>query len=170
MKDVTSSGITRRGILKMGIGLGSLVVLTVGCSSQPATPTTASVAPTQASAAQPTAASAQSTSAPAMALTSATSPPAQPSLAAAVPSGQEVLLNGAGSTFDNPLFSKAFSEFTKKYPNIKVNYQSVGSGAGIEQLTKGTVDFGASDAPMTDEQIKAAGGDIIHIPITLGAV
>lgn len=81
-----------------------------------------------------------------------------------------ILLNGAGSTFDNPLFSKAFSEYAKLHPNVKVNYQSIGSGAGIQQLTKGTVDFGATDAPMSDEQIQAAGGDIIHLPITLGAV
>ena len=81
-------------------------------------------------------------------------------------------LNGAGSTFDNPLFSKAFSEYTKAHPDVQVNYQSVGSGAGIQQLTQKTVDFGATDAPMNDEQLQAAGGAdaVVHIPVTLGAV
>src|SRR5262245_10642268 len=81
-------------------------------------------------------------------------------------------LNGAGSSFDNPLFSKAFSEYTKAYPEVQVNYQSVGSGAGIQQLTQKTVDFGATDAPMTDEQMQAAGGAdaVDHVPVTLGAV
>lgn len=83
-----------------------------------------------------------------------------------------ITLNGAGSSFDNPLFSKAFSEYTKINPGVRVNYQSVGSGAGIKQLTEKTVDFGASDAPMTDDQLKAAGGPdaVIHVPVTLGAV
>ena len=83
-----------------------------------------------------------------------------------------VTLTGAGSTFDTPLFSKAFSEYAKVNPGVKINYQSVGSGAGIQQLTQKTVDFGASDSPMTDEQLKAAGGAnaVIHVPVTLGAV
>ncbi len=83
-----------------------------------------------------------------------------------------ITLNGAGSSFDNPLFSKAFAEYTKTNPAVRVNYQSVGSGAGIKQLTQKTVDFGATDAPMTDEQMQAAGGPdaIVHIPVTLGAV
>lgn len=93
-----------------------------------------------------------------------------PAAATAPSSGQPVLLTGAGSTFDNPLFSKAFSEYGKTNPNVKVNYQSVGSGAGIQQLIKGTVDFGATDAPMSDQQIKDAGGDVLHLPVTLGAV
>lgn len=86
--------------------------------------------------------------------------------------GSQITLNGAGSSFDNPLFSKAFSEYTKQNPNVRVNYQSVGSGAGIKQLTEKTVDFGASDAPMTDEQLQAVGGPdaVVHIPVTLGAV
>jgi phosphate transport system substrate-binding protein len=83
-----------------------------------------------------------------------------------------ITLNGAGSSFDNPLFSKAFAEYTKANPDVRVNYQSVGSGAGIKQLTAKTVDFGATDAPMTDEQLQAAGGAdaVVHIPLTLGAV
>jgi phosphate transport system substrate-binding protein len=85
---------------------------------------------------------------------------------------EQITLNGAGSSFDNPLFSKAFSEFTKSDPSVQVNYQSVGSGAGIEQLTNRTVDFGATDAPMSEDQLAAAGGAdaVVHIPVTLGAV
>ncbi len=91
----------------------------------------------------------------------------------AVASAQRnVTLTGAGSSFDNPLFTKAFSEYTKQHSDVRVNYQSVGSGAGIKQLTEKTVDFGATDAPMNDEQLKAAGGAdaVVHIPVTLGAV
>lgn len=76
---------------------------------------------------------------------------------------------GAGSSFDNPLFSKMFYEYHKN-TQLQVNYQSVGSGAGISQLTHKTVDFGASDAPMNEEQEQAAGADVLHIPVTAGAV
>lgn len=83
-------------------------------------------------------------------------------------------LNGAGATFPNPIYSKWFDEYHKLHPDIEINYQSKGSGAGIRQLTEGTVDFGASDGPMSDEQLAAAkekrGFDIIHIPTVLGAV
>ena len=85
------------------------------------------------------------------------------------PSGAATSLTGAGSTFDAPLFAKQFDTYNTQC-KVQVNYQSIGSGGGIQQLTSKTVNFGASDAPMTDDQIKAAGGDIIHIPITLGAV
>jgi phosphate transport system substrate-binding protein len=78
-------------------------------------------------------------------------------------------LIGAGSSFDNPLFSKQFSEYNKAN-GLKVNYQSVGSGAGISQLTAKTVDFGASDAPMNGKQDSAISAPAIHIPITAGAV
>jgi phosphate transport system substrate-binding protein len=76
---------------------------------------------------------------------------------------------GAGSSFDNPLFSKMFAQYNDS-TKIRINYQSVGSGAGISQLTNKTVDFGASDAPMKDEQIAAAKAPVLHIPITAGAV
>ena len=83
-------------------------------------------------------------------------------------SSDEALI-GAGSSFDNPLFSKQFSEYSKT-GGLKVNYQSVGSGAGISQLTNKTVDFGASDAPMNGKQDSALSGPAVHIPITAGAV
>jgi len=77
---------------------------------------------------------------------------------------------GAGSSFDNPLFSKMFAEYNKT-TGLKVNYQSVGSGAGILQLTNKTVDFGASDAPMNAKQDSAMSGTVVlHIPVTAGAV
>ena len=76
---------------------------------------------------------------------------------------------GAGSTFDNPLFSKMFSEYNKT-TGLKVNYQSIGSGGGIQQLTSKTVDFGASDAPLNGKQDSALSAPAIHIPITAGAV
>src|SRR5579871_3873464 len=83
-------------------------------------------------------------------------------------------LNGAGATFPYPIYSKWFDEYHKQHPDIEINYQSKGSGAGIRQLTEGTVDFGASDGPMTDDQLKDAkekrGFDIVHIPTVLGAV
>ena len=83
-------------------------------------------------------------------------------------SSDEALI-GAGSSFDNPLFSKQFSEYTK-IGGLKVNYQSVGSGAGIAQITAKTVDFGASDAPMNGKQDSAISAPVVHIPVTAGAV
>jgi len=85
-----------------------------------------------------------------------------------------LLINGAGATFPYPIYSKWFDEYHKKLSNIQINYQSVGSGAGIKQVTEGTVDFGASDAIMNDEQLKAYadkhGSGILHFPMVLGAV
>lgn len=83
-----------------------------------------------------------------------------------------VRLQGAGSTFDAPLFSKVFDTY-EKTGGAEVNYQSIGSGGGVQQLTKGVVDFGATDFPLNDEQTKAAetaGGPVVHIPVTMGAV
>jgi phosphate transport system substrate-binding protein len=80
-----------------------------------------------------------------------------------------VTITGAGSTFDYPLFSKMFSVYHGMHTNIQVNYQSIGSGGGQQQLFAGTVNFGASDAPLTDDQLKQH-SSIVHIPITLGAV
>ena len=84
-----------------------------------------------------------------------------------------VLINGAGATFPNPIYSKWFSTYNKLHPDIEINYQSLGSGAGIQQITEGTVDFGASDGPMNDDQIKAFkdkhGYGMLHFPTVLGA-
>ena len=81
----------------------------------------------------------------------------------------KVSLTGAGATFPYPLYSKWFSDYNKMHSEIEVNYQSIGSGGGIKQITEKTVDFGASDAPMSDEEMAKAAG-IVHIPTTLGAV
>jgi phosphate transport system substrate-binding protein len=84
-----------------------------------------------------------------------------------------LLINGAGATFPYPIYSKWFDVYHSKNPNIQFNYQSVGSGAGIKQVTEGTVDFGATDGPMNDEQMKAfqdkRGCAILHFPTVLGA-
>jgi len=79
-------------------------------------------------------------------------------------------INGAGATFPYPLYSKWFSEFHKVDPTVEINYQSIGSGGGIRQLLDKTIDFGASDAPMTDEQMAKSQVPILHIPTALGAV
>ena len=84
--------------------------------------------------------------------------------------GGTVQINGAGATFPYPIYSKWFSEYNKLHPNVQINYQSVGSGGGIRQLTNETVFFGATDGPMTDEQLKSAPGPILHFPTVLGAV
>jgi phosphate transport system substrate-binding protein len=83
---------------------------------------------------------------------------------------QTIQINGAGATFPNPIYSKWFAEYNKQHPNVRINYQSVGSGAGIQQVTKQTVFFGATDGPMTKEQLQAAPGPIMHFPTVLGAV
>ncbi len=84
--------------------------------------------------------------------------------------GGSVQLQGAGATFPNPLYQKWLSEYGKLNPNIKIDYQSIGSGGGIKQIRDQTVDFGASDAPMKDDELKAAPGELLHIPTVLGAV
>src|SRR6266536_1438431 len=84
--------------------------------------------------------------------------------------GSEVKLQGAGATFPNPIYQKWFSEYNRITPNARFDYQSIGSGGGIKQISAKTVDFGGSDAPMKDEELKAAPGEILHIPTVLGAV
>src|SRR5207248_5436681 len=91
-------------------------------------------------------------------------------MTAAIAAAQTVQINGAGATFPNPIYSKWFSEYHKAHPNVEINYQSIGSGGGIRQLSAGTVFFGASDGPMTNEQIAAAGFRIAHLPTVLGGV
>jgi phosphate transport system substrate-binding protein len=78
-------------------------------------------------------------------------------------------INGAGATFPYPIYSKWFDEYRKLHPDVAINYQSIGSGGGIRQITNETVAFGATDGPMTDEQLKAAPGPILHFPTVLGA-
>jgi phosphate transport system substrate-binding protein len=84
--------------------------------------------------------------------------------------GGPVRLQGAGATFPNPLYQKWLSEYGKLNPNVRMDYQSIGSGGGIKQIKEQTVDFGASDSPMKDEDLKSAPGEILHIPTVLGAV
>jgi phosphate transport system substrate-binding protein len=79
-------------------------------------------------------------------------------------------INGAGATFPYPIYSKWFSEYSQLHPNVKINYQSIGSGGGIRQVSEGTVDFGATDGPMNDDQLKSAKVKVMHIPTVLGAV
>jgi phosphate transport system substrate-binding protein len=86
------------------------------------------------------------------------------------PAGAQMLVNGAGATFPYPLYSKWFEEYIKVDPEVRFNYQSIGSGGGIRQITERTVDFGATDGPMTDELLKKAPAEILHIPMVLGAV
>jgi phosphate transport system substrate-binding protein len=81
-----------------------------------------------------------------------------------------VTLQGAGASFPSPLYQKWLSEYGKIHANVKIDYQSIGSGGGIKQLKEQTVDFGASDAPMTDADLKSAPGEIVHVPTVLGAV
>jgi phosphate transport system substrate-binding protein len=94
-------------------------------------------------------------------------------LATGVASAQQILINAAGATFPYPMYSKWFDEYHKKFPNLAFNYQSIGSGGGIKQVTEGTVDFGASDGPMNDMQLKEFhdkhGFGILHFPTVMGA-
>jgi phosphate transport system substrate-binding protein len=79
-------------------------------------------------------------------------------------------INGAGATFPNPIYSKWFAEYNKLHPDMEINYQSIGSGGGVQQIIKQTVFFGASDMPMNPEQMQSAPGTILHFPTVLGAV
>src|SRR5258708_3750737 len=82
----------------------------------------------------------------------------------------DLLINGAGATFPYPIYSKWFDVYAKENPGIKFNYQSIGSGGGIRMLSNRTVDVGASDAPLTDQQLSDAPGKILHFPSVMGAV
>jgi len=91
-----------------------------------------------------------------------------------VASAQQILINAAGATFPYPMYSKWFDDYHKKFPNLQFNYQSIGSGGGIQQVTAGTVDFGASDGPMNETQLKDFrdkhnGSGILHFPTVMGA-
>jgi phosphate transport system substrate-binding protein len=96
--------------------------------------------------------------------------PAASDSAPALKRDEAISLTGAGATFPYPLYSKWISEYNKLNPNVKINYQSIGSGGGIRQITANTVDFGATDAPMKEDEAKQAPGKLFHIPATIGAV
>src|SRR6202142_3051632 len=87
-------------------------------------------------------------------------------------SAQNILINGAGATFPYPMYSKWFDEYHKKFSTLQFNYQSIGSGGGIQQVTQGTVDFGATDGPMNEMQLKdfetKRGGPVLHFPPVMG--
>jgi phosphate transport system substrate-binding protein len=140
--------------------LASLIL--ASCSINPsATPIPASPAPTTTA----------RSSTPIPPITSST-PPSPGALSSSPTTPGTSNLNGAGATFPQPLYNKWFDVYNQQF-GIKINYQGVGSGAGIQQITSGTVDFGASDGIMTSDQLKAAeakGGPILHIPMTSGAV
>src|SRR3954469_8334524 len=85
-------------------------------------------------------------------------------------SAQKIQIQGAGATFPYPIYSKWFAEYNKLHANVEINYQSIGSGGGIQQVIKQTVFFGATDGPMTSDQLTAAPGKIVHFPTVLGAV
>jgi phosphate transport system substrate-binding protein len=87
----------------------------------------------------------------------------------AVPVFGQITLSGAGATFPYPMYSKWFSEYSKSHSGVEINYQSIGSGGGIRQVTAGTVDFGASDMPMTDKQLQDSKTKILNLPTVLGA-
>jgi phosphate transport system substrate-binding protein len=91
-------------------------------------------------------------------------------IATATLAAQNIQINGAGATFPAPIYTKWFAEYNKLHSNVRINYQPLGSGAGIRQITERTVFFGASDGPMTNEQLLAAAGKILHLPTVLGAV
>src|SRR5271169_4707027 len=90
--------------------------------------------------------------------------------ALAAAQGGQILLNAAGATFPGPIYTKWFDVYHTAHPNVQINYQPIGSGGGIRQLQAGTVDFGASDAPMTDDQLAQSKVKIFHFPTVLGAV
>src|SRR5262245_14813663 len=91
-------------------------------------------------------------------------------LAAAVPAAGQVTLNGAGATFPNIIYQNWMLAYNQAHPDVKLNYQAIGSGGGIRQFSDGTVDFGGTDAPMSDSAITAIQGNVLHIPTVMGAI
>ena len=89
---------------------------------------------------------------------------------ATIPAISQTKLTGAGATFPNPIYQKWFSEYSKVHSDVQINYQSIGSGGGIRQVSEGIVDFGATDGPMSDEQLSSAKTKILHFPTVLGSV
>jgi phosphate transport system substrate-binding protein len=84
--------------------------------------------------------------------------------------GEVIALNGAGATFPFPLYSKWIDEYQREHPEVRINYQSIGSGGGVRQILARTVDFGATDAPMSEDEGRQAGGRLVHVPTAIGAV
>src|ERR671937_1556860 len=170
-KRIENRTLTRRRAVGL-LGLGAVGVLLAACG-QAAQPTAAPTKPAEA----------PKPAAPAPTAVPATAPAATQPAASAKPGslppgvgfikgpleGEAKTLNGAGATFPAALYSKWHDEYFK-LTQVKTNYQSIGSGGGIKSITDGTVDFGATDGPMTDEQLKAAKGEVLHIPMTLGGV
>jgi phosphate transport system substrate-binding protein len=164
---VKRNTMTRRNLLALAAATGASAALAAcgGAASPTAAPAKPTEAPKPASAA---------TTAP-----SAASSPAGAPKPGALPQGLGLIkgpldgdaktLNGAGATFPAAIYSRWHEEFFK-LTGVKVNYQSIGSGGGIKSISDGTVDFGATDGPMTDEQLKAAKGEVLHVPMTMGAV
>jgi phosphate transport system substrate-binding protein len=136
------------------LALAAAVLLSACDTGTPATPTTAPAANTPAASG------------------SATAPAAPTNTTVAVGNpNADLLLNGAGATFPAPIYTKWFAAYVQIDPTVRFNYQPIGSGAGIQQIQNQTVDFGGSDAPLTDDQLKAAkGGELLHIPTVSGAV
>src|SRR5690349_8390860 len=89
---------------------------------------------------------------------------------AAAPAAAQIQITGAGATFPNIIYQDWILTYNQAHPDVKLNYQSIGSGGGIRQFSEGTVDFGGSDAPMTDSAIAAIQGNVLHIPTVLGAI
>jgi len=121
--------------------------------------------------ASPSAPAGAASQAPAATSNGSTAPSAT-AMTAPEPASAAITLQGAGATFPTPLYTKWFEDYSAKYSNVKVDYQSIGSGGGIKAITQQTVDFGASDAPMKDTEIAAlpAGTKLLHVPTALGAV
>jgi len=142
---------------RLGVLAFAAAIVFSACSSTGASP---SAAATAAASQAPAATSGGSTAPSAAAMT------------APEPASASITLQGAGATFPTPLYTKWFEDYSAKYSNVKIDYQSIGSGGGIKGITEGTVDFGASDAAMKDTEIAAlpAGTKVLHVPTALGAV
>ena len=162
----------KRVALGRTTGLVAGLMLMVACSAPTPSPSTAPAKPAAAPGAKPTTApvaAPAATAAPsALAVTNPWEMPGAGLIKGPYPD-EAKSLTGAGATFPAALYSKWFDEY-QKLAGVQINYQSIGSGGGIKSITDTTVDFGATDGPMTDEQLQAARGEVLHIPMALGGV
>ena len=167
MSGTVSSIPSLRGLAGV-MGTALLLLAACGPGTQPAAPT---AAPKPTTPPAPTAQPAAPTQAASVARPASTGAPAAPAISSTGPfAGEAQTLNAAGATFPAPLYQKWFDDYSKM-TGVQVNYQPIGSGGGIKGIQDQTIDFGASDAPMTDEQLKdAKGGELVHIPTALGAI